>query len=502
MRHREHTTWRIRAGLAAAVCSVAWSAAWGGEPPRLRTGDAVLDRAFTIALADVEGNVKAYRAGVLEAPSPVLMAGAGYTTPWTRDAAINTWNGAGLLWPEVARNTLRSEIERRDGRLVVGGQYWDAIVWAVGAWHYYLFTGDRPFLEEAAEATANTLADRERDERDPALGLFRGPAVYGDGVAAYPDRYANQDNSAILDWPKANADRVSRPGYGLPMHTLSTNSLYVHAYELLRAMHTALGRPVDPAWSSKAEDLRRAINQRFWSAELGRYLTLVDPWGSDDRQEAIGLAFSVLFGVADEERRESIFRRVALTPAGIPCLWPTYPRYAAGGEFGRHSGAVWPHAQAFWADAAARSGHPDLFAYELTRLAAAAVRHGQFHEIYHPVSGEPYGGRQELKGRGIVSWDSEPHQTWSATGFLRLVLYHLAGLRFDEAGVGFAPTLPGDLRAVELTGVAYRGAVLDVQVRGAGRRVVRVLVNGRPAPGGRVPRTATGRQRVEVELGR
>jgi glycogen debranching enzyme len=483
--------------LAASLLSAAASPA---ELPQLRTGDATLDRAFVIALADVQGNVKTYRAGRLDVASPVLMAGAGYETPWTRDAAINTWNGAGLLWPEVARNTLRSEIEHRDGRLVVSGQYWDAIVWAVGAWHYYLFTGDRAFLEEALEATSNTLADREQQEFDPALGLFRGPAVYGDGVAAYPDRYANHDSSAILDWPKGNPERVSRPGHGLPMSTLSTNSLYFHVYDVLRAMSMALGRPVDPAWSGRAESLRRAINQRFWSAELGSYLTLVDPWGADDRQEAIGLAFSVLFGVADEEKKESIFRRAVLTPAGIPCLWPTYPRYAAGGEFGRHSGTVWPHAQAFWADAAGRSGHPDLFVYELTRLAAAAVRHGQFHEIYHPVTGEPYGGRQELARRGITTWTSEPHQTWSATGYLRLVLYQLAGLRFDEQGIRFQPTLPGDVGAVALTGLKYRDAVLDVHVRGSGRRIARIQVNGRMTPDGRVRRTATGRQRVEIEL--
>jgi hypothetical protein len=82
----EHPTRRRR--ILALSAAVAWlsHSAWSAELPRLQTDDPTLDRAFVIALADVEGNIKTYRAGVLDAPARVLMAGAGYTTPWTRDA--------------------------------------------------------------------------------------------------------------------------------------------------------------------------------------------------------------------------------------------------------------------------------------------------------------------------------------------------------------------------------------------------------------------------------
>ena len=39
---------------------------------------------------------------------PVILAGLHYDTPWTRDAAINAWNGGSLILPEVSRNTLLS----------------------------------------------------------------------------------------------------------------------------------------------------------------------------------------------------------------------------------------------------------------------------------------------------------------------------------------------------------------------------------------------------------
>jgi len=56
----------------------------------------------------------------------------------TRDASINAWNGASLILPDVARNTLLSVLDRTDGGVRIGGQYWDCIVWTTGAWHHYL----------------------------------------------------------------------------------------------------------------------------------------------------------------------------------------------------------------------------------------------------------------------------------------------------------------------------------------------------------------------------
>jgi glycogen debranching enzyme len=472
------------------------------ELPTLTTGDAKLDHAFLIALSDVSGNIHPYQSGLLEKPSPVFIAGAGYNSPWTRDAAINTWNGGGLIWPSVARNTLLSVLDRKDGKLFIGGQYWDAIIWTTGAWAYYLDTGDRSFLSSAFEAITNTLAIRETEEFDPQNGLFRGAAVYGDGISAYPDRYAQTNaSSGILEWVERNSSQKAPVGYGLPMFTLSANCTYLHAYELLPVMAKALDFQIDSVWLEKAARLRKAINQRFWNPNTGIYDTLTDPWGTDDRQEAIGLAFSVLFKVADQDQQASLFRNAVVTPAGIPCLWPTYSRYSDRGGFGRHSGTIWPHAEALWADAAAEFGHADIFLFEMTRMAEKAVRDGQFYELFNPISGQPDGGLQEKGPKGIISWRSEQHQTWSATGFLRLILFDLAGIHLDEGGIVFAPLLPGDLHQVDLTGVKFRAAVLEIHIRGSGNRITKMTVNGRMSTGHRIPVTALGEQEIDIELG-
>jgi len=76
--------------------------------PSLHTGDFELDRAFRIALGDITGNVLPYRSGLLETPAPCLAAGLSYPDPWTRDAAINSWNGTGFPPSVMSRKCVKS----------------------------------------------------------------------------------------------------------------------------------------------------------------------------------------------------------------------------------------------------------------------------------------------------------------------------------------------------------------------------------------------------------
>src|ERR1051325_330406 len=106
--------------------------------PELKTSSQSINRAYRIAVGDVLGNICLFQDGLLDQPKPTLLAGLDYDTPWTRDTAINVWNGISLFWPDVAKNTLLSVLERKQNEVYIGGQYWDAIIWAIGAWTYYL----------------------------------------------------------------------------------------------------------------------------------------------------------------------------------------------------------------------------------------------------------------------------------------------------------------------------------------------------------------------------
>ena len=121
--------------------------------PDFSCNDPLINKAYKLAVDDLLSNIHPFQDGLLEEEKPVIIAGNGYDTPWTRDTAINVWNGAGLLMPEIAKNTLLSVLSKDSfhGETIVGGQYWDAIIWAIGAWSYYLYTGDRDFIEFASQ---------------------------------------------------------------------------------------------------------------------------------------------------------------------------------------------------------------------------------------------------------------------------------------------------------------------------------------------------------------
>ena len=97
--------------------------AGGLQLPFLSTGNRTIDKAFSIACGDFAGNIGLYRAGMLETEAPVIRAGLQYPTPWTRDAAFNSWYAGALIAPEIARNTLLAALARRDGELRIDEEY-------------------------------------------------------------------------------------------------------------------------------------------------------------------------------------------------------------------------------------------------------------------------------------------------------------------------------------------------------------------------------------------
>ncbi len=362
--------------------------------PYLVTDNKRINSAYRMAAATLFANIVPYKGGVLKKEEPAIIAGLGYRTPWTRDASINTWNAGGLICPETAKSTLKSCLTDDDG-IMIKGEYWDKIIWTIGAWQQYLYTGDREFLSLAYEAVTNTLAYQEQTEFSKELNLFRGPACYGDGVAAYPDIYAKHGYSGIIKFSTENRGLCDKNGVGIPMYTLSTNCLYYRSYIIADKMAHELGR--EEKYGEKAEAVKRAINRVLWNEEKGNYDYLFDSFGGSEAVEGMGISFAILFGIADKEKQEKIFKNTPVSAHGITCVYPSFSRYASddGMSFGRHSGTVWPHIQGFWASAAALCERADLFDSELSKQTENALRGNQFAEIYHPITGEVYGGMQE-----------------------------------------------------------------------------------------------------------
>ncbi len=426
--------------------------------PDFTCSDNSLNRAFRLALGTLTGNTKHIATGLLTEPAPCLMAGLEYENPWTRDAAINVWYAAALLDPETARNTLLSVLDQQNGKAVIGGQYWDKIIWALGAERLWEVTGDDAFARFAFDTVRRTMDCCLEEEFDSADGLFRGAAVYGDGISAYPPEYRNPSlSSGISSWAKEHPDTRVPTGGGVPMKTLSTNCVYEHAFRVLARWADALGEDSSP-FRQRADALKEAINRSFWNPATGLYDYLA---GECDAQEGLGLAFVILFNIADAERTRSVLEHAYVTEHGIPCVWPSFAPYDTMG-FGRHSGTVWPHIQGFWALAALKAGRGDLFTHELFALARNAVRDSQFAEIYHPVDGRIYGGIQEGGPEGYHEWHSCSWQTWSATAFLAMVFYGIFGL--DGEGRPGQSFLPEGVSSAGLRGLSVRGQPLQLSL--------------------------------------
>ncbi len=427
-------------------------------------------------------------------PGTFFRAGGGYDQPWTRDASVNSWSAGSLLAPTVARNTLWSVVRREaGGRLIVqqDDQWWDQVIWAVAAWNHFLVTGDRAFLAQAYEAAQDTLVRDKQKHFNADLGLFEGASFLNDGIAGYPVPPADpreSHGSFVLDY--AGADKLM---------ALSTNCLYVGAYRAAAQMALELHRPAKEAaqWTEAADLLAARVREIFWIPDEGRFGYVLSPEGKlDSSQEGAGLAFSVIFDVATAEQAKAVLRVAHVEPNGMPDVWPSFPRYSAERP-GRHNVIVWPPIEGFWAEAAARTGNLPVFSREVETLARLAHRdRDKFWEIYNSQTGVPDGGWQVRR-----AWFAAPNQTWSATGYLRMIYAGLFGMRFQDDGLAFAPALPEGWGDVSLAGVHYRGAVLRVQLHGAGTVVRSFQVDGVERPAHLIPAGLRGEHTVDVVLG-
>lgn len=426
--------------------------------PTFECNNESVNNAFRYAIACLSSNVITMKSGVLEKEEPCFMAGNHYTTPWTRDAAINVYNAGALLSTSVSKNTLLSVLTNKNDKIVIGDQYWDKIIWVIGAYKLYLANKDIEFLSFAYNVVCNTIEELEFNEFDSNLNLFRGPAVYGDGVSAYPIKYRNKDLSAgILDWVKNNEERFS-VGYGIPMFALSTNCVYAKAYMVLSEMAKILGKD-STGHLIKAQKIVDSINKNFWNINKGSYDYL---YGESDAQESLGLAFSILFDVANDDKASQVSKNAYATSNGIPCVYPCFKPYDKYG-YGRHCGTIWPHIQGFWAKAMLKTKNIVRFENEFFSLTKHAVRDKQFAEIYHPDTGEIYGGIQEWDGK-YVEWKSEDYQTWSATAYLNMIFEGIVGLNVGDE-ITFNPYLPKGIEWVKVKNLTLNNKRYDVDLK-------------------------------------
>jgi len=419
----------------------------------------------------------------------ILAAGGDYGGEWARDISINSWNGVSLLNPKVAEKSLWSVTVNKDS---IGHQYWDHIIWVPAALNHYMVTGDRAFLEQAYKCSASTLASLEQTAFDADYGLFTGPSVFNDGIAGYPEPIfdKNINSSFVLD--HKNSHKIK---------CLSTNCVYYGAIKSLAEMARLLnlGNEVIDSYRQKGEALKANILKHLYSQKENKLYYLIDNNGkTDNSQEGLGLSFAVIFGVLDKEQATGVVKNAAVSKFGITSIYPDFPRFSPE-KPGRHNNILWPMVNGYFARAAVDAGCYSSFEKELNGLTSLAIDRDkgnfQFWEIYNPYTGKPDGGWQVE-----THWNSCRYQTWSATAYINMVLYGLAGLRFENDGILFNSYLPEGINTLELNGIHYRQAVLNVSIMGKGNKIKTFSINGNPQNRFMIDAGAKGVNNIKIEL--
>ncbi|PKP17452.1 MAG: DUF5116 domain-containing protein, partial [Bacteroidetes bacterium HGW-Bacteroidetes-22] len=292
-----------------------------------------------------------------------------------------------------------------------------------------------------------------------------------------------------------------------PIKCLSTNCVYYGAYLALAGMATELHK--DPViigmYSAKAVGLKTAILKYFYDATDDKLDYLIDHTGKiDPSQEALGYSFAVLTGILNKDQASELVGKAVTSGYGITCLYPDFPRYSPG-KPGRHNNIVWPMANGFFARACIDAGNTTAFMKELnglTQLALDADKGNyQFWEIYNPYTGQPDGGYQAAgKGHPDFHWKSCRNQTWSATAYIEMIHYGLAGIRLDGDGLRLEPFLPEGVHYLKLTDLFYRQSKLSIVLIGKGRKVKSFLLDGVKQDDHVVPRNIMGNHEVVVEM--
>lgn len=417
--------------------------------------------------------------GLLNPAVPFMMrAGGSYQTPWTRDAAINTWAAGRLLEPEVARNTLFAVcIKDKNGDPIIqpDDQRWDRVVWCVGAWQYFLATGDLEFLTVARGIVERALKRLDEEWFSKENGLYRGGSFFNDGISGYPaDIYRpGKDHSFMGEHPATET-----------IFSFSTNCIYCEAWRILDRMNAILGIS-DPEPYKRHAALKESILRTFWNEKEGKCNYLMYPDGRiDPSQELAGISFGVLFGILPEKALDDLMEETF----GIPSIMPPFPGLFSKERPGRHNNLVWPFLNGFYIQAAAGAGKVQLAGDELRKMTALLNSADGIYEIYNPYDGSVDGGWQiggdDLQGH---LWDSCPDQTWSATSFIGAVLQGIFGIRMEEDGVHFRPCVPEYLKDSSVRGLVIRGKKYDVVIRGCGREVAAVTLNGKAVNGAGIP---------------
>lgn len=412
--------------------------------PRLNTSNKLLQAVYNMGLDEMVNAVE---------PDTTLRTGKEWAGVWTRDVSYSIILSMAALQPEASMISLRKKVDRK-GRIIQdtgSGGAWpvstDRMVWLLAAWEVYKVTGDREWLRFAYDTGVRSMADDRQSVYSPD-SLVRG-------------------ETSFIDWREQSYPRWMQTADIYNSEAMNTNVVHAAAMDVMADMASILGKKKESAaWKADADALAQRINKVFYMPDKGYYAMY--RYGRDNlilnpREETLGEALAILYGIASPQRAATITESVPVTPFG-PAIF--YPQIADMPNY--HNNALWPFVDAYWTLANAKAGNGNGIMQGMGALVRPAALFATNKENFNLDNGDIY---TELNSSNML---------WSLSGNIALTQQILFGIHFTPEGIQFAPVVPRALAGTRsLENFPYRGARLNITVNGYGNRIKEFSFNGK-----------------------
>lgn len=434
--------------------------------PRYKSDYVLLDALYNLSLEEMQNAVE---------PDSTFRTGKEWAGVWTRDISYSIILSMANLQPKVAINSLMRKV--KNNRVIqdtgTGGSYpisSDRMIWAVAAWEVYKNTGDRQWLETAYPIIRNSVEDDLKNVYDESTGLVKG-------------------ESSFLDWREQSYPDWMQSADIYDSENLGTNAVHYQTNIVLAEMSALLNdQAAVLKYGSLAKRIKDGINQHLWipgKKYYGQFLYGKNYKILSPRAEALGEALTVLFDIADADRKKEIVENTPVNAFGIPTIYPQIPNIPP-----YHNNAVWPFVQSYWALAAAKAGNGESVMQSLAAIYRPAAMFLTNKENFVATNGD-------FLGTQINS----SNMLWSLSGNISMVYKVIFGMNFNENSLDFKPFIPEQLKGVHsLSNFRYRDAVLDITVKGYGNKIRSVSLDGESIQTAAIPGNLKGKHSLVIVM--
>ncbi len=433
--------------------------------PQYHSPYILADAIYNMSLEEMEKAIQ---------PDSTFRTGKEWAGVWTRDISYSIILSMAILQPTVAQISLMKKVknERVIQDTGTGGSYpisTDRMIWAVAAWEVYKTTGDRDWLAKAYRIIKNSVEDDIKVAYDPETGLVKG-------------------ESSFLDWREQTYPKWMQPADIYESECLGTNAVHFQVNHVLAQMAKLMkdGKAAEK-YEKLATQIKNAINKHLWMPDKGYYAQYL--YGRNfkirsPRSEALGEALTVLFDIADQDRKRKVLENTPVISFGIPCIYPQIPEIAP-----YHNNAVWPFVQSYWAWAAAEADNPKSIMQSFAAIYRPSAMFLTNKENFVADDGD-YAGTQI----------NSSNMLWSLSGNISLIYKVLFGMKFLSDGLRFNPLVPEKLGGQRtLKNFKYQHAVLDIEMQGYGRWKSMSL-DGKNLEKAEIPASLNGKHLVNILL--